>query len=84
MGAACTLQVGFAAFVQPFNTGIWQRSAGELQLVAPAVLPHRAGDDSLQQYCPAPQAPVESLGPAPPQIESATFRVDPQIRVACA
>jgi hypothetical protein len=82
MGATCTLQVGFVTFVQPLNAGIWQRSAGELQLVAPAVFPHRAGDDSLQQNCPAPHAPVESLGPAPPQIESATLSVDPQIRVA--
>ena len=82
MGAAWTLQVGFAPFVQPFNAGIWQRSEGELQRVDPSVFPHRAGDDSLQQYCLAPHAPVESLGPAPPQIESAVFSVDPQIRAA--
>jgi hypothetical protein len=75
------VQVGFAAFVQPLSVGIRQILVLSGQLSSARLFAHLFGVVAeLQQYCPAPQAPLELLGPAPPQIESVILRVDPQIR----
>jgi hypothetical protein len=77
------VQDGSAALVHWLTAaGIWQISDWLMQLTV-LVSAHVPGFVSLQQYCPAPQAPTPLLALLPPQCTSSTLALDdPQIRTA--